>query len=71
MVQVALRAAAASPVPAAPSLKPYLEKLIAGESLTKAEAKAVCGAILAGAEPLQVPRALGLGGLGAHKLPRS
>ena len=39
---------------APPNLKPYLEKLVAGESLSKEEAKFCCGAILEGADQMQV-----------------
>ena len=38
----------------------FIEKLVAGEHLTKLEAKEVCGAVLAGAEPLQVASVLTL-----------
>lgn len=46
--------AAASP----PNLKPYLEKLVSGESLSKPEAAEVCAAVLQGAEPMQVASCL-------------
>ena len=41
-----------------PSLKPFLEKLVAGESLSADESKMVCSAILKGAEPMQVATTL-------------
>jgi len=46
--------AAAAP----PNLKPYVEKLVEGASLTKQEATEVCAAVLAGAEPMQVASCL-------------
>jgi hypothetical protein len=39
---------------ASTNLKQYIEKLVAGQSLTKNEAASVCEAILSGAEPIQV-----------------
>lgn len=49
-----VRYAAAAP----PNLKPYVEKLVSGESLTKQEANEVCAAVLEGAEPMQVASCL-------------
>jgi len=56
--KVAVASAAVAAPPSAPSLKPYIEKLVAGESLTKEEAKEVCGAILQGADQIQVASCL-------------
>ena len=56
--KVAVKSAAVAAPPSAPSLKPYIEKLVAGESLTKEEAKEVCGAILQGADQIQVASCL-------------
>lgn len=44
----------ASAAAAPPTLKPYIEKLIGGDSLSSGEAKEVCAAILAGADHTQV-----------------
>lgn len=43
---------------APPNLKPYVEKLVSGASLTKQEAAEVCAAVLVGAEPMQVASCL-------------